>query len=58
MENKQSVISKLEELNISYDFIEHDSVYTIEEMEAVVLSYEDLEKIVKANGNEVKIIEL
>lgn len=58
MDNKQSVISKLEELNISYDFIEHDSVYTIEEMEAVVLSYEDLEKIVKANGNEVKIIEL
>lgn len=58
MDNKQSVISTLEELNISYDFIEHDSVYTIEEMEAVVLSYEDLEKIVKANGNEVKIIEL
>lgn len=58
MDNKQLVISKLEELNISYDFIEHNPVYTIEEMEAVVLSYEDLEKIVKANGNEVKIIEL
>jgi len=58
MENKQSVISKLEELNISYDFIEHNPVYTIKEMEAVVLSYEYLEKILKANENEVKIVEL
>lgn len=56
MENKQSVISKLEELNISYDFIEHNPVYTIKEMEAVVLSYEYLEKILKANENEVKIV--
>lgn len=32
MENKQSVISKLQELNISYQLIEHDPVYTVEEI--------------------------
>ena len=41
MDNKQSVISKLEELNISYDFIEHNPVYTIEEMENIGIENTD-----------------
>ena len=41
MDNKQSVISKLEELNISYQLIEHDPVYTIEEMENIGIENTD-----------------
>lgn len=41
MDNKQAVISKLEELNISYQLIEHDPVYTIEEMENIGIENTD-----------------
>ena len=33
MDAKQAVIAKLDELKINYTLIEHDPVYTIEEME-------------------------
>ena len=42
MDAKQTVIAKLDELKINYTLIEHDPVYTIEEMEKI-----DIENKVK-----------
>lgn len=45
MDAKQAVIDKLDELKISYTLIEHDPVYTIEEMEKIDI--ENVDYIVK-----------
>ena len=45
MDAKQTVIAKLDELKINYTLIEHDPVYTIEEMEKIDI--ENINYIVK-----------
>ncbi len=45
MDAKQAVIDKLEELKIKYTLIDHDPVYTIEEMEKIDI--ENIDYIVK-----------
>ena len=45
MDAKQTVIAKLDELKINYTLIEHDPVYTIEEMEKIDI--ENIDYIVK-----------
>lgn len=45
MDAKQAVIAKLDELKINYTLIEHDPVYTIEEMEKIDI--ENIDYIVK-----------
>ncbi|MDD2480668.1 MAG: hypothetical protein PHC44_08835 [Lutispora sp.] len=56
-------------MGISYEVINHPAVYTIEEMDnlgvhpndntaTVVLSYDDLKRIVSENGNKIMYVNI